>query len=73
MLKYDKWNIPRALEGVPCECGGFAGIVHCTDDEVNEYGCVRDKPGRECCARAFICMVCGTRHVGQAEAPDYDW
>lgn len=65
-------DIDRETKAIECGCGGYAGIVDCTEDECNKYGCGRDVPGRECCARAFVCKICGKRFVGAAPAPDMD-
>jgi hypothetical protein len=46
-----------------------ADRVRCTPEEIRLYGCGRDS---ECCARAFVCTVCGTRTAGTVEAPDWD-
>ena len=66
-------EVTRGRDAVPCECGGYCDRVDCTTEECREYGCGRDKPGRECCAVAFVCRLCGTRYVGSAEAPDMDY
>lgn len=66
-------SMPRDATGYPCKCGGYAGRVDNTDEEILEEGCARDKPGNECCARAFVCRLCGKRYAGSAEAPDIGW
>ncbi len=67
-VKLNDW-VGRSVEGVKCqECGGFAGRVDCTPKEEFEWGCGRTG----CCARAFVCALCGTRHVGCAEAPEME-
>jgi hypothetical protein len=60
----------RESGGIVCCCGGYAGRVKCTKDEIERFGC---HTGGECCARAFLCAVCGLRWVGQAEAPEMDF
>jgi hypothetical protein len=57
----------READGIECECGGYAQRVDCTKKELQEYNCGRYW---ECCARAFVCKMCGKRIVGQAEAPE---
>lgn len=64
------YGIERDAKGIKCNCGGYADRVPCTPEEIREYGCGR---GYECCARAFICCICGARIVGRAEAPDMDY
>lgn len=66
------WSLPRDAEAVPCTCNGYADRVECTAAECREFGCGRDRPGWECCARAFRCRLCGKRFVGSAEAPEMD-
>ena len=61
------YGIERDAGGIPCECGGYADRVDCTEQEIAEQGCGRSY---ECCARAFVCRVCKTRIVGKAEAPE---
>lgn len=62
---------PRTTEGISCTCGGYSQRVACTEEEIQRYGnCLA---GGECCARAFLCGVCGIRWVGTAEAPESDW
>ena len=65
-----QWNFPRDAEGVKCQCGGYAERVRCTPEEFDRYNCGRIY---ECCARAFVCQICGNRIVGRAEAPDMDF
>jgi hypothetical protein len=62
--------IDRDAATIECECGSRAVRVPCILNECIEYGCGRDNPGQECCARAFQCLSCGKRFVGTAEAPD---
>lgn len=63
-------HAPREVEGISCTCNGYAHRVACTEAEIKRYGdCMA---GGECCARAFVCSVCGIRWVGTAEAPDMD-
>lgn len=57
----------RRTQATKCDCGGYAERVKCTVEELEKYNCGRP---RECCARAFVCVLCGTRIVGQAEAPE---
>ena len=60
----------REAEGIECPaCSGYAERVTTTSEERKEFGCFRDAWG-ECCARAFVCKVCGKRIVGAAEAPE---
>jgi hypothetical protein len=57
-------DLPRERDAVKCECGGYAGLVDATAEEMRLAGC-------DCCARAFVCIVCGQRYAGSAEAPEY--
>lgn len=66
-------NIERETEAIECECGGYCERVDCTEEECAKYGCGRDSPGGECCARAFVCKVCGKRYAASAPAPDMDY
>ena len=68
-----KEQIKREIEAVKCDCGGYAEIIDCTKEEIKQYGCGRDRVGDECCARTFLCRICGTRLVGKAEAPECEW
>ena len=63
-------DFDRAAKGIPCKCKGYAKLVDSTQEECDEHGCGRDRPGYECCARSFECLICGTRIVGAAEAPE---
>lgn len=69
------WTLPRDADGIRCAaCGkGYAERADNTADECRTYGCGRDMPGCECCARAFVCALCGARNVGKAEAPEAAW
>lgn len=61
-------EVKRGVEGIQCACGGYAEKVVVTNEEENRYGCGR----QGCCARAFVCKLCGTRWVGGAEAPEME-
>jgi len=63
------YDIDRSAKAIKCECGGYAERVDCTMEELKEFNCGRPF---ECCARAFVCSICGKRIVGEAEAPDMD-
>lgn len=62
-------GMDRDAEGVPCDCGGYANSVACTQEERDKFGCGRSW---DCCSRAFVCRICGTRIVGSARAPEMD-
>lgn len=64
--------VDRDVRGIPCKCNGYASSVDCTAAECLKYGCGWDAPGRECCARAFVCRACGSRIVGRAHAPEME-
>lgn len=66
------YGLPRGADALPCPCGGYAERVDCTADECSTFGCGRDMPGSECCARAFICRTCKKRISGKAGAPEMD-
>lgn len=57
----------RDLQAIKCKCGGYAERVKCTPEEIKKWNCGWPY---ECCARAFVCCVCGERIVGKAEAPE---
>ncbi len=59
-------------EGIKCGCGGFADRVKSTAEERERYGCGRDSEKRDCCARAYVCAVCGARHAFRGDAPELD-
>lgn len=61
-------SVGRSVEGVKCPCGGYAEQVETTAEESRRFGCGL----RGCCDRAFVCVVCGTRLVGSAEAPEME-
>jgi hypothetical protein len=66
-------RVLRDAEGVKCDCGGFAERdPRMTREEIGDRGCGRDGPDYQCCARAFVCVLCGTRWLGTAEAPEMD-
>ncbi len=65
-------TISRTADGVACSCGGYARRAECTEWEIEQHGCGRDRIGNECCARAFVCVLCGRRHACSAEAPDME-
>jgi hypothetical protein len=66
-MTIERFDIDRDAEGIKCDCGGYAEKVECTREEIAKYNCGRPW---NCCARAFVCAVCGERIVGTAEAPD---
>jgi len=68
------YRFERDAKAIKCECGGYAERVSCTPEELKEFnrGCPGQLFGDECCARAFVCCICGKRMVGTAEAPDMD-
>jgi len=57
----------RDEKAIKCKCGGYAERGKCTKAELKEFNCNRSY---ECCARVFVCCVCGARIVGQADAPE---
>lgn len=63
-------DIKRDTEAIECDCGGYCERVPCNEEELKLYNCGREY---ECCARAFVCKVCGKRYAGEAPAPDIDW
>jgi len=65
------YGIPPNAEGLECPCGGFMRRDTTTALE-RMHGCGRDKEGRECCARAFVCRLCQKRVFGTAEAPEME-
>lgn len=65
-------RIARESEAVGCSCGGRARRAGCTEDEIYQYGCGRDRVGAECCARAFVCALCGRRYACKVEAPEME-
>ena len=69
MQREIKGELERRTEAIKCECGGYAERVKCTPEEIKQYNCGRTY---ECCSRAFVCCMCGTRWVGAAEAPEAD-
>ena len=67
------WHIERGTEAIECKkCHGFAERVDCTAEECATFTCGRDSPGRECCARAFVCKACGQRYAGKQAAPEME-
>jgi hypothetical protein len=66
------YDIKRSADAIPCPCGGYADRVETTTEERDEYGCGFRERLFECCARAFVCRVCGKRLVGTAEAPEME-
>ena len=65
----EQFGISRDVEGLKCDCGGYAERVDCTPEELKKYNCGRPY---ECCARTFVCCICGKRIVGSAEAPEME-
>lgn len=66
---YYEGQIDRDVKAIRCACGGYAERVTATQEEIKKYGCGRPS---ECCARAFVCCLCGTRLVGTADAPEME-
>jgi hypothetical protein len=67
-------NLERDDDGIKCKCGGYAERDHkMTAEELRGRTCGRDTEIYQCCARAFVCAVCGTRWLGMAPAPDMDF
>lgn len=64
----------RDAQSAMCACGGYAERVLCTKAEVMKHDCPRGQMfvSTPCCARAFVCRVCGARIVGKAEAPEME-
>lgn len=63
-------SVQRRVDGIRCECGGYAERDHkMTQKEIEGRSCGRDTPTYQCCSRAFVCAVCGTRWLGTAKAP----
>lgn len=60
-------RLNREMQGVKCSCGGYAERVEPTKEEFDKVGCWNN-----CCARAFVCVLCKERLVGKAEAPEYN-
>lgn len=65
-------DLTRGQDAVRCKCGGYAEHVESTIDECREFGCGRDRPGDECCAAAFVCVICGARYAGAYPAPEME-
>ncbi len=59
----------REVGAIECDCGGYAERVDCTKEEIKEYNCGRNYV---CCARTFVCKICGERISGKAEAPEME-
>lgn len=66
------WGLWRLADAIKCKCGGYAERVDATVEECEEFGCGRDTPSYQCCARAFVCNICGERYHGSAEAPEME-
>ena len=65
-----KETLGRNINAVPCpKCNGYADSVELTKEEIANQDCGRSYP---CCGRAFVCRLCKTRIVGNAEAPECD-
>jgi len=61
-------TVPRDARAIACpQCKGYAEQVTPTDAEQVKFGCGRKW---HCCDRAFVCIRCGTRLAGKAEAPE---
>ena len=61
-------RLERDKDAIPCpECNGYADKVELTKTEIKNQKCGRPYP---CCGRAFVCRVCKTRIIGNAEAPE---
>lgn len=66
-------SIPRDAQAIKCACGGYAEQAPCTRAEVQLYDCSTGRLfERACCARAFMCCICGARIAGKAEAPEME-
>lgn len=65
-------NLPKGVEAYPCDCGGYCDLVSSTEDECRNFGCGFDRPGHECCARSFVCRICGSRYAGSSESPEME-
>lgn len=61
-------SVKRGLVAVQCACGGYAAATAVTAEEEAKFGCGRPN----CCAVAFVCVLCSARHVGKCEAPEMD-
>ncbi len=58
--------------GCPVCRKGVAEQVMTTREERIEFGC-RIDGDEECCARAFVCTLCGARILASAEPPEPSW
>lgn len=67
------YGMPRDNTALECKCGGYAAREPTTQEERFEFGCGRDQPNNECCARAFVCVLCKARYVGDATAPEMSY
>ena len=58
----------RETGAVPCKCNGYCDSVEPTWEEEKKYGCGITR----CCARAFVCRLCGARYAGSAPSPEME-
>lgn len=66
-------DLERSTDGIKCRCGGYAERDYkMTKEELRDLGCGRDTETYQCCARAFVCGICGTRWTGNAPAPEME-
>lgn len=62
--------IHREIRKITCSCGGEPKEIERTQDEIEMYGCSRDKLDWSCCVIAIKCPLCKTRWVLALEAPE---
>jgi hypothetical protein len=60
-------DFDREDKAIKCTCGGFAERVPSSPETLALFNCGRQY---ECCARTFVCAVCGTPWIGMAPAPE---
>ena len=63
-------DIGRGIDAIKCSCGGYAGEADCTEDEIK--GSLNCGRSWACCVAAFVCALCGKRHLRRREAPEMD-
>jgi len=63
-------TVERDTRAIKCDCGGYAGEVECTQAEIESpTNCGRSWA---CCVAAFVCAICGKRHVRRRYAPEME-
>lgn len=63
-------RINRDVDAIACpKCNGYADRVEATKEEIEKQSC---RLPWECCIGVFVCRLCKSRLISEAEAPEME-